>query len=253
MPEENFTEWVESMRSERSKLLEKLPEDDPLRFPQGHYEVAFSISDFGKADLNELRQNLYHGRPIFGGWPPFSFLSGLECRPMKDMIQTWAFEGLSESMNPHMVDYWCLSVFGQGYAVRPMEEDDPRYIQRVGPSTFNWVLPSRRMAEVLKFIEWFGLKYSSRNANFQLEVTYKGMKGRGLANHDLKFLFISGGKAHVDTITSKVSGPISKIALNVEELVFNLLKPIYSQFDFAEELPREVVNEVVKEAIRNQR
>ena len=254
LPEQEFTEWIEKNRNERVRLLDDFLEDDPLRFPQGHYEVAFSISDFGKVDLSELHQNLNHGRPIFSGWPPFSFLSGLgmDCRPMKDMIQTWAFNGLADNMDPFHVDYWCLSVTGQGYLVRPMEEDDPRYGKRVGTSAFDWTVPSYRMTEVLKFIEWLGLKYSSENASFRLEVTYNGMEGRRLANHDSRFFFIPSGRVHVDTIPSKVSGLIGNIALNVEELVFNLLRPIYSQFDFAD-LPREVVNEVVKKAIRNQR
>ena len=249
LPEQEFEEWIEKNRNERGMRLEELPEDHPFQFPKGHYEVAFAISNFGQVDLRELHQSLNQDRPIFSGLPPFSFMPelGMGYRPKTDMIQTWVPDNVDESL----IEYWCLSVTGQGYSVRPMQEDTPRYSSQYGALVFDWKLAPYRMTEVLKFVEWLGHKHSSKNANFQLRVTYRGMDGRKLVNRS-QFILPTHHQSHDETISSEISGLIGGIALNVEELVFNLLKPIYSQFDFAT-LPRGVVNEVVKEAIRNQR
>ena len=249
MPEKNFTEWVKNMRSERASMLEDRSEDDPLRFPKGCYEVAFVISPFGQIEIDDLRRCLGSDRPRYSTWPPFSCepTTGMECRPKTDMIHAWVFKGLADNMSPSTTDYWCLSITGQGYLVRPLEEDDPRDSEQSGLLAFDWVLPAYRMTEVLKFVEWLGLEYSSEGADFQMQTTYKGMKGRSLVNHESIFS-VTPAQTDTDIISSNISGQIGNIALNAEEFIFKLLKPVYTQFEFSE-LNRDDLNEIVKGAI----
>ncbi len=114
---------------------------------------------------------------------------------------------------------------------------------------FDWELPIYRMTEMLKLIEWLGLAYATVDSTFQMRVTYFGTNGRRLTQHRLRYMLHRGGMAHVDSISSQISGRIGEIALNTEEMVFSLLRPVFAQFDFAE-LPRQLVDNVVQDVVR---
>lgn len=253
--EQSFEDWISASRAARADLLAALPEGHPLRLEQGNYEVAFSIRPFQEPDIADLNRNLDLNRPRHSGWAPFVSLhrDGMAPRPLGDVIQAWLVGEEGRDRDPSHSDFWRLSVHGDGYLVRAMQEDDPDYGANLAPRPhrpgFDWELPIYRMTEMLKLIEWLGLTYSSGDATFQLRVTYFGTNGRRLTQHRLRYMLHRGGMAHGDSISSQVSGRVGEIALNTEEMVFSLLRPVFAQFDFAE-LPRQLVDNVVQDVAR---
>ena len=253
--EQVFEDWIRASRAARTDLLADLPEGHPLRLEQGHYEVAFSIRPFQEPDIAELNRNLDLNRPRHSGWAPFVSLhrDGMAPRPMGDVIQAWLVGEEGRDRDPSHSDFWRLSMHGDGYLVRGMQEDNPDYGANLAPRPhrpgFDWELPIYRMTEMLKLIEWLGLTYASGDAAFQMRVTYFGTNGRRLTQHRLHYILDRGGMAHGDSISSQISGRVGEIALNTEEMVFSLLRPVYAQFDFAE-LPRQLVDNVVQDVER---
>lgn len=260
-PEQEFTpaaqeqaleNWISESRDARANLLADLPQRHPLRLEQGNYEVAFSIRPFQAPDITELNRSLDVNRPRHSGWAPFVSLhrNGMAPRPLGDVIQAWIVGEDGLDRDPFHSDFWRLSVHGDGFLVRAMQEDSPHYGVNLTPPPhrpgFDWELPIYRMTEMLKLIEWLGLTYASEDATFQMRVTYFGTNGRRLTVHRLRYMPPRGGMAHGDPISSQISGSIGEIALNTEEMVFSLLRPVFAQFDFAE-LSRQLVENVVQD------
>lgn len=262
-PEQEFSQaaeeavldkWLDESRTARNEVLNSLPlpKGHPLRLERGNYEVAFSIAPFQQPDIVELNRSL-HNWPRHSGWPPFVYLhwEGMKPRPMGNVIQAWLVgeEGLKR--DPQHSDFWRLSTDGHGYLVRAMEEDHPALTPRLLYPGFDWKFPIYRMTEMLKLIEWLGRTYATSDAVFQMQVTYNGTKDRRLITlSSFRYNLPQGKRAHEDSISSCVSGRIEQIALNTRELVFSLLRPVYSQFDFAE-LRRELVDDVVENVMRH--
>ncbi|MCR8725339.1 AlbA family DNA-binding domain-containing protein [Frigidibacter sp. ROC022] len=252
--EQVFEDWIRASRAARADLLADLPEGHPLRLEIGYYEVAFSIRSFQEPDIAELNKNLDLNRPRHSGWAPFVSLhrDGMAPRPSRDVIQTWLVGKEERDRDPFYSDFWRLSVHGDGYLVRAMQEDNPNYGANLAPRPhrpgFDWELPIYRMTEMLKLIEWLGLTYASVDSTFQMRVTYFGTNGRRLTQHRLRYMLHCGGMAHENSITSQISGRVGEIALNTEEMVFSLLRPVFVQFDFAE-LPRQLVDNVVQDVV----
>lgn len=253
--EQAFEEWISVSRASRAELLAALPRRHPLRLEAGYYEVAFSIRPFQEPNIIELNRNLDLNRPRHSGWAPFVSLhrDGMAPRPLGDVIQAWLVGEEGHDRDPYHSDFWRLSVHGDGYLVRAMQEDDPDYGANLTPRPhrpgFDWVLPIYRMTEMLKLIEWLGLTYASEDAAFQMQVTYFGTNGRRLTQHRLRYALRRGGMAHGASISSRISGRVGEIALNTAEMVFSLLRPVFAQFDFAE-LPRPLVENVVQDVVR---
>lgn len=257
-PLEILSDWQKASRAARLELLARLDEGHPLRLEQGHYEVTFMINPFHDPDIVLLKRCLDQDRPRYSGWAPFVCLHGEHGspRPMGNVIQAWLVEDNEINPNPFSSDFWRLSVDGKGYQVRAMEEDATDYGSNLMPRPyrpgFDWVLPVYRVAEVLKLIEWLGLTFSTEEARFHFQVTYHGMNGRRLTLHDLRYMLERGAEARQEVISSQISGKIEEIALNIEEMVFSMLRPVFSQFSFTK-LPRALVDNVVQDALKYRR
>ena len=253
--EEKLNTWIDISRKEREKLIGDLPSDSPLRFSDGNYEAAFVIAPFNQPDIRELQSHLDFNMPKYSGWPPFVFLHKPKMKPypIGNIIQAWIVGEDIVNHSPDHADFWRISTQGEGYLLRAMQEDCDKYTSSVASgSSFDWILPIYRMIEIIKVIEWLGLNYSSADSNFQMRIIYTGMKDRTLTQHSYMYALETGAVAHDDIISSEISGSISEISLNMEEIIFTLLKSIFSQFDFAE-LPRVLVENIVREALSNRR
>jgi len=252
---QRFNDWLEASRIARDKVLSDLPHGDPLRLERGYSELGFVITPFDAQDIVKLSEDLALRAPSHSGWPPFVCVrrDGMAPRPMGDVIQAWLVDEKKPDRNLFHADFWRLSVHGEGYLVRPMQEDRPGYGANLSPRPhqpgFDCELPMYRMTEVLKLIEWLGLTYSSPDARFEMRINYCKMNGRRLTHHRLHYAFERGQKVHQDQISSQVSGCVGSIALNAEDMIYSLMRPIFAQFEFAE-LPRPVVRDIVQDVVQ---
>ena len=95
-------------------------------------------------------------------------------------------------------------------------------------------------------------RFGGENAIFQLLVTYHNTEGRSLSQAGHRYNLFDGATCHNNELESRMEASVSEIATNLEELVFSLMVPIYEQFNFTE-LPRNLVTNVVAEALGNRR
>ena len=244
---EALEQWInESYASWRAKL-EDLDDDDPRRLRSGFWYVAYEIKDFENIDVIELRQQLDRQMPAYSGWPPFTFLhrDGVRPQPHGDVIEAWL--GNDEVLTPD-ADFWRVSTSGFAFMVRGMQEDEEGYGGQIMPGppqrVFDWVLPIYRMTEVLQHLRVLAELNNCQRSRFNLHVSYVNTAGRQLWRRGGGFYLGPTAPTNQAMLTSKLSGEISAIAFNINELVWQLLRPIYAQFDFTE-LDRGLVDRVV--------
>ena len=231
--------------------------DDPRRLERGHWTVSFAIRPFETENLGQLNTALDREMPRHSGWPPFPCLhrDPVRPRPQGDLITAYLGELQPEEQPADKVqhcDFWRISRDGKGFMLRPMQEDREGCPGEVSPPPvglfFDWIFPTCRMTEVLKFIEALGVRFGREGAEFELLLTYYSTNGRRLERSDRRYALTGRPMCHVDKLQNRISAPISDIATNLEELVFALLTPIYEQFEFIE-LPRQLVTNAVADVL----
>lgn len=252
----NLEEWDrESYATWQAKLAD-LPADSVHRLAAGHFTFSFSIEGFQTESLNALNDTLSRDVPAYSGWPPFTYLHGAGRRPVArgDMIEAWLANPAEQEADSS--DYWRVSREGKGFLVRPMQEDNPDFMQNRNPRPirplFDWTLPIYRAAELLKFVETLALRYAGPNAQVSVILRYYNAAGRRLCSHNFRLNVIEGARCVEPTISSNLTFPAQEIGINLEEKVQALLVPIFEQFEFTQ-LPKALVDHVVAEALGNRR
>ncbi len=247
--DESYAEWLD--------LVSKFETDDPRRLEKGHWIASFSISSFSSPPLAALNETLDRQMPKYSGWPPFTYLHRDPIRPEAhgDIIKAYIGHMQEHEAPADRVehcDFWRLSRSGQGFLLRPMQEDREGYAGNIFPRPtgpfFDWVIPIYRVIEVLKFIEKLGQEFGSEDSSFQLMLRYHGTQGRRLQQNSFKYNLFEEGECKIQCIESSIEKNISEIGLNIEEIVYAILSPVYEQFDFTK-LPRALVNNVVKDVV----
>lgn len=255
-PEELLLQWQNESMAAWRQLVEALPPNSPHRLLSGHWSLTFSISEFTTPTLAELNTALDREMPKYTGWPPFTYLHHQPKRPNAQgrVIQAWLVDQAEKDASHS--DFWRVSSHGFGFLLRPMQEDRVGYAGNrapmpVGPF-FDWVLPIWRMAEILKFIEALALRFSNQNSQYSIILNYQGMRGRSLFNRDWKYNLDEDATCNSPAIEARQTAQIHQIRTNIEELVFELLTPIFEQFEF-QELPKLLVTNVLAEVFRSRR
>jgi len=155
--------------------LADLPADSVHRLAGGHFTFSFAIEDFQAESLNALNDTLSRDIPAYSGWPPFTYLHGAGRRPVArgDMIEAWLADLAEQEADSS--DYWRVSRDGKGFLVRPMQEDNPHFMENRNPPArplFDWTLPIYRAAELLKFVQTLALRYAGPNAQVSVILQY---------------------------------------------------------------------------------
>lgn len=242
--EESYQTWLEE--------LSQLDDDSPHRHTPGHWSFSFIIEPFPQPSLADLRQALDREAPSHSGWPPFTYIHRDPLRPRArgNVVQALLVE---EGRDADRSDFWRVSTNGSGFLLRGMQEDRPGFMQTrspqpIGPQ-FDWTLHLYRATELLKFVEFLGTRFSDEQAGFTAKIHYYNTTGRSLCEHNWRYLLPEGAVCVEAELTNEISGTIGELGTNMEEKVFQLMKPIYEQFDFTE-LPHNLVENVVREVLQ---
>jgi hypothetical protein len=223
--------------------------DDPRQLAGGSYAVSFHIAGLAVDDMSDLKEFLETGRRKYSGWPPFVALHGAPNRPYinGNCIEAHILDAYN---GPAHADFWRLSNDGRGFLIRGMQEDEDGYGSNMYPGppkpAFDWVLPIYRMTEVLFFIRDLSSNFGGTETDFELLVDYRNMAGRSLCQQSFKYTLFDGGISRSDIIKSYIQGRVSNIDASINELLYALLAPVYTHFDFTK-LPKALVNNVVND------
>lgn len=256
-PVTSLTEWHDTSLEKWRTLVAPLPDADARKLESGFWTFSFEITPFNEPALRDLNEFLQQGTRPYSGWPPFTYIHRDPLRPKAhgDNVEAWlANDHRPDQLitnDPHC-DFWRLSKSGKGFLLRPMQEDRPGYLEGRSPKPegkfFDWTLPIYRTVELLKFIENMAIQFADTNSEYSLKIQYHGMQGRTLQQHSWKYNLYEGARCVQSILTSQKSGQVYEIQQNLEEAVFQILSPIYEQFDFTK-LPMVLVNNVTREAL----
>ena len=256
-PASTLLEWQdESLKAWQSRISALKP-GDGRRLESGYWSFAFLVLLDNPPSLAEINDALRKGLSHLSGWPPFTYLHQTPMRPVAqgDVMEAWLANTHDQNQfidHNGDNDFWRVSRSGKGFLLRPMQEDEPGYLSNRYPppqgKSFDLTLPIYRMAELLKLVEAFGLKFADENARYDVLLRYYGMKDRTLQQHKWEYALRDGARCHSEMLESRLSGIISELSTNIEERVFALLTPVFEQFDFTK-LPKVIVDNVVKEAL----
>ena len=185
------------------KLVSDQPDDSPLRFPHGYYELGFSLVGVTPvSDLNELQGKIRAARRIrFTGWPPFLELSTDPSYPYESFIEmriTSSGPGYWRTQKPSHYNFWRASLDGKLYTIRGYIEDDQD--NAVG-KTIDVSIPVWRVGEVLLFANRFAETFDTVE-QIAIQCRFTGLNGRRLDSKP-KYSLLNSYVSHTDAIILK--------------------------------------------------
>ena len=164
------------------ELVVNAPDDSPVRFPHGYYEMAFSLVDAIPAnDLSELQNRLNVARQInLSGWPPFLDMQvpGWRPYPYEGFVEAWLGGPIHNGQRQgesYLCDFWRASLEGKLYTIRGYIEDRDNIPGRA----FYITLPIWRIGEGLLFASRFAETFEEVD-QIALHCRFTGLKGRFL-------------------------------------------------------------------------
>lgn len=234
---EELHAFLEHARARWADLCVDLPEATAARFPQGYYEMAFSLVGAAPApNLSELQNRLQTAHRLkMTGWPTFLMMNTNEWAPYphEDFVEAWVGRPSDRQRNyedPAHADFWRVSKGGKLYTIRGYTEDG--HPDRLAPgSAIDITLPVWRVAEGLLFAARLAETFQDVEA-IAVECRFTGLNNRVLIS-------VNRNRAVFDHRTSRtpdivLTGAITldQVRDNLTEFMHQLLTPLYEKFDF---------------------
>ena len=217
-------------------LVAALPSDSPARFPNGFYEMGFSIVGATRArSLTEVRNRLKEARRVtLTGWPPFLDMSTPGWAPYahEHHVEAWVGRPVRERPGERSAahsDFWRVSMGGQLYIIRGYQEDDLEQ-EPVGEA-FDATLPIWRVGEGILFAGKFAETFEHVES-VAIRCRYTGLTGRRLCSVTRGYPFFGEEISNTDGTTLTYQVTPQQIRDNLAEILYELLRPLYECFSF---------------------
>ena len=215
--------FLEQARGRWEDLCADRPENAPERFPQGYYEMAFSLVEAEAApSLGELQNRLETSHRLkLTGWPMFLFLGPREWAPYphEAFIEAWVGAPSERSINfedPAHSDFWRVSLEGKLYTIRGYTEDS--IADKLEPGTaIDITLPIWRVAEGLLFAARFSEAFQNVEA-IAVECRFTGLNNRALTSINRDRAILNDRYSHTPEIVLTGQVTLTQIRDNLTEL-----------------------------------
>ena len=228
------------------ELVSNEPADSPSKFPNGFYEMSFSLVGANQATgLSDLQNKLANARQIkLTGWTPFLALAteGWAPYPHEDFIEAWVGRPVRENWEnrePSFCDFWRVSTDGKLYTIRGYSEDGQERL--VAGETFDVSLPVLRIGEGLLFAARLADTFEGVN-EIVIQCHYKGLGGRRLISFGGRRALFSEDTCRTDEVILTSLATPEQVQDNLAEIIHQLLLPLYEKFNFFK-LPISLVDE----------
>ena len=206
---------------------------DPSSFRPVKWQEGLDI--LSKAQLN------------LTGLPPFAVDSNAADKPTRNaakIIEAWSFSSQREaSRRQRRNHYWMASGEGQFFLRSQLDEDSSEIL---APRTvFDIAIPIWRLGELLLTMRSIANVWPSQPfSHVEVRLHYVGLSGRILKPWSspleiADFPLPMRSNSHRRFVTRKVL--LSDIDVRLDEVVYDILAPFYSAFDFAQ-IPIETVS-----------
>ena len=241
--------YCDEARDRWKELVADQPKDAPARFPDGYYEMGFSLVGAQPANgLADIQSRLANARKIkLTGWSVFLDIqvAGRTPYPHKNFVEAWLGTADRTPSQSHLCDFWRVSTDGKLYTIRGYIEDGVRPDQ--SGTVLDIGIPIWRVAEALLFVSRFAETFDSVD-EIAIQCRFAGLSGRHLTSLDGRRPFFSGGHASTDEVTLEDQVTPKQVQDNLVEVLHTLLLPLYEHFNFFK-LPLSLVDEEIKELL----
>lgn len=242
---DRLASWV-SAGVVRWRALAPAPQGSEPVDPPGTYLVAYQIEgDLPPHTLGDVLLKL-RDVPGYTGWRPWWVPSREGIRPYQYDGAIECYHGLDgkRTADPAHADFWRVNNHGQALLIRGYDEDS--YADQVSQGTvFDLTLPIWRIGECLMHAAGFTERLLQEPRRITFMVKWTGLAGRELASLDRRREIYPGHASKQDELTVSVTADSDRIADQLPELLYELLLPLYSLFDFFE-LRKTLVDDEVQ-------
>lgn len=228
------------------ELVSDEPADSPSKFPNGFYEMSFSLVGAEQATgLNNLQEKLAIARQIkLTGWTPFLSMTtnGWIPYPHENFIEAWVGRPVRDdwgNRDPSLCDFWRVSPDGKLYTIRGYSEDGQE--GTVAGAVFDVSLPVLRIGEGLLFAARLADTFEGVN-EIVIQCHYKGLDGRRLISFGGQRALFGEDTCRTDEVILTSLATPEQVQDNLAEIIHQLLLPLYERFNFFE-LPFFLVEE----------
>ncbi len=248
----NFIEQAELRWAARAH---KLPRDTPPLFPHGYIAVGVAIDgNFPVQTFPDFMETLRGAVRNHSGWPPFPILSREVYRPriVDDAIEAWfGPDEHGKFDSPRHCDFWRASPDGFLYMRKGFDEDS-RYRDMKPGLSFDITTPTRRLGEILLQAHYIAIAMGAKDASVLVQAEWFGLSERQLVSVGNPRRRISGTyRAHQNAHKGTVETSVVALADALPEVVYQVLAPLYTLFDFFR-LSKRMVEEELREMRRNE-
>ena len=233
------------------ELTDDLPDDNPARFPNGYFEVAFSIANLAKApSLTELRNMLRDGPAATRGWPPFISLSSKVFQPkiINGTIEDWLGDPDGEKFfrDEYSLPFWRAHPDGYFYQIEGYLDRGP--FQKATHQLVHYLENGiERLSHFLLHAEHLARRLSKDSEVF-VACKYTGLKNRKLIGHPYRPVMLDL-QCHDNEFDFETQLSQSQIRDNLVEVIHQQLKPLYEKFSFFELKQEDVDSVLIKQGI----
>jgi len=244
--------FSEAARVRWQDLIADEPPNAPSRFPNGYYEMAFSLVGAVPAKgLAILQERLREARRIkLTGWTPFLEMSTPEWAPYphENFVEAWVGR-VAPNRPPQTIphsDFWRAAPEGKLYTIRGYSEDD--LDSRAPGQVFDVTLPVWRIGEGILFAARLAKTFEDVDA-ITIICRYTGLGGRQLVSVTGNRPVFGDDVSQTDEIILDVQATPAQLQDNLAEVLHQLLTPLYERFSFFQ-LPITLVEDELAEMVK---
>ncbi|MCR4376539.1 MAG: helix-turn-helix domain-containing protein [Rhodospirillales bacterium] len=239
--------FVEASGRRWEELVSTLADGSPARQPYGSYIIAYELSEVSFSSVRELQGYLKNAASHkYSGWPPFWLPTrpAIAPYPYENGVECWLGQPDAERVfgDAAHSDFWRASLDGRLYLRCGYQEDAT---DMVPPATiFDLTLPVWRTGEALLHAYHLAeaLKATSKT-DIRFSVRYGGLAGRELKSWANPYREVfEVHRCRIGEVENSVVCEAAQVRERLEDLVYELLVPVYESFDFFE-LKRHLVKE----------
>jgi len=233
--------FMETARNRWENRIAVLPTDDLSRLPYGRYELGFELLGIPKIGLVELKDRMDNaGRVSLTGWGPFVDIGRRPIGPaaIDGGIEAWLGDPADGRRDGRHSDFWRAEPSGFFYSMRSLDEDfhsgsEPR-------AAFDVTLPIWRVGETMLYIARLATSFGAET-EVAFRGRYSGLAGRTTQSPSEYRVYIHRRATASDVVEFEGRATAKQIDDNLDEVLHQLLSPLYEVFEFFK-LPMELVS-----------
>jgi len=153
--------------------------------------------------------------------------------PIEETIECFfAYDQGSENAVPDLLDYWRVSIDGQAYTVRGLNEDSHPDLGQPG-NGLDITTPTRRLADAITHASNLARQLGMQTGYIDLDLLWSGLAGRRLVSMgNRRRPLYNAYFTRQPEYRRRFSVSVENVTDQLPDIVDAALRPMYEAFDF---------------------